>query len=356
MTAHRLGDSMKLPTRQTMVKQWNYSLPLTAKAKFYHLTPLDLCYAVKAAIPTTFTLGLQFTFLVLPLVQDLVTRLQKCLTPLQWLTHNATGISIPVARTIYVSFIRSVVDYLSPALIQLPKSCLQPLEVFQNKAMRDSSSPVINVQIGGKVMKALIDTGSSYTLLTEKATKRIGGEVNTRRNPPRLQGVTVKEAPNTTPLIVYPQPRFLKNTQPCLVKVNDENNIFLPLMNHTKREKIYRQVLVNKPDGSKRMCLDYRHVNKHLATDIYPLPRLEELVEQAAGHKYYVTLDMWEAYFQILLDEESRDLTTFSDGVTLYRFRRLPFGLNCSPAIFFSANSFGFGSSFEKGLGEKLSG
>ncbi len=45
-------------------------------------------------------------------------------------------------------------------------------------------------------------------------------------------------------------------------------------------------------------------------------------------------LDMREAYFQIMLDEESRDLTTFSDGVTLYRLRRLPFGLNSSPAIF----------------------
>ncbi len=67
---------------------------------------------------------------------------------------------------------------------------------------------------------------------------------------------------------------------------------------------------------------------------MYPLPRLEELVEQAAGHPYYVTLDMRKAYFQIMLDEESRDLTTFSDGVTLHRFRRLPFGLNCSPAIF----------------------
>ncbi len=43
---------------------------------------------------------------------------------------------------------------------------------------------------------------------------------------------------------------------------------------------------------------------------------------------------MREAYFQLMLDEESRDLTTFSDGVTLYRFKRLPFGLNCSPAIF----------------------
>ncbi len=77
-------------------------------------------------------------------------------------------------------------------------------------------------------------------------------------------------------------------------------------------------VLVNKPDGSKRICLDHRHVNKHLATDIYPLPRLEELVDQAAGHNFYATLGMCEAYFQIILDENSRDLTAFSDGVTLY--------------------------------------
>ncbi len=82
------------------------------------------------------------------------------------------------------------------------------------------------------------------------------------------------------------------------------------------------------------MCLDYRQVNKHLATDIYPLPRLEELVDQAAGHQYCVTLEMREAYFQLILDEESRDLTTFSDGGTLYRFKRLHFGLNCFPAIF----------------------
>jgi len=93
-------------------------------------------------------------------------------------------------------------------------------------------------------------------------------------------------------------------------------------------------VLVNKPDGTKRLCLDYRKVNTHLATDIYPLPRLDELVEQAAGNQFYTTLDLKDAYFQVMLHENSRDLTAFSDGVSLYRFRRLPFGLSCSPAIF----------------------
>ncbi len=84
------------------------------------------------------------------------------------------------------------------------------------------------------------------------------------------------------------------------------------------------------------MCLDYRGVNGHLAADINPLPRLEELVELASGNKYYATLDLKDAYFEVVLDESSRDITTFSDGVSLYIFKRLPFGLSCSPAIFSS--------------------
>ncbi len=43
------------------------------------------------------------------------------------------------------------------------------------------------------------------------------------------------------------------------------------------------------------MCLDYCHVNKHLATDIYPLLRLEELVDQAASHNFYTTLDIFKS-------------------------------------------------------------
>ncbi len=93
-------------------------------------------------------------------------------------------------------------------------------------------------------------------------------------------------------------------------------------------------VLVNKPSGEKRMCLDYRKVNKQLVTDIHPLLNLEELVEHVAGHHFYATLDLKDAYYQVMLDEASRDLTTFSEGVSLYRFKRLPFSLSCSASIF----------------------
>ena len=71
-----------------------------------------------------------------PIVHDLLARLHLRLAPLKWLLNNATGISIYVARTIYTTFLRSVVDYLSPALAQLPKTTLEPLEKFQNTVMR----------------------------------------------------------------------------------------------------------------------------------------------------------------------------------------------------------------------------
>ncbi len=90
-------------------------------------------------------------------------------------------------------------------------------------------------------------------------------------------------------------------------------------------------VLVNKPSGEKWMCLDYRKVNKQLVTDIHPLPNLGELVEHVAGNQYYAMLDLKYVYYQVMLDEESRDLTTFSEGISLYRFKRLPFGLSCQP-------------------------
>ncbi len=53
-----------------------------------------------------------------------------------------------------------------------------------------------------------------------------------------------------------------------------------------------------------------------------------------AGNQYYASLDLKEAYYQVLLDEESRDLTTFTEGIKLYRFKRLPIGLSCSASIF----------------------
>ena len=137
---------------------------------------------------------------------------------------------------------------------------------------------------------------------------------------------------DTTP-IRAPMYRYPEKAKPIIAKMLEEmeqKGVIEP----STAAWLSPIVLVKKPDGSQRMCLDYRQLNTRLEVDIHPLPRLEELVEAAAGNKYYTTLDLKDAYYQVLLDEESRDITTFTDGVSLYRFRRLPFGLSCSPAIF----------------------
>lgn len=82
------------------------------------------------------------------------------------------------------------------------------------------------------------------------------------------------------------------------------------------------------------MCIDFRGVNQHIKLNIQPLPGSDEMVEEMAGKRFYCTLDMKDAYYQIVFDEASRNITTFFEGLNLYRFKRLPFGLSVAPAIF----------------------
>ncbi len=73
------------------------------------------------------------------------------------------------------------------------------------------------------------------------------------------------------------------------------------------------------------MCLDYRKVNQQLVTDIHPLPNLEELVENVAGSEFYAKLDLKDAYYQVMLDEASREtLPPFQKGLTYIDLKDCP--------------------------------
>ncbi len=99
----------------------------------------------------------------------------------------------------------------------------------------------------------------------------------------------------------YPYPEKAKAITADLLKDMEERDI----IEASTTAWLNYIVLVSKPDGSKRMCLDYRGVNKNVAMDFYALPRLAELVELASGNKFYAILDLKDAYFQIMLDEDS---------------------------------------------------
>uniref|UniRef100_A0A1Y1L2Y9 RNA-directed DNA polymerase n=2 Tax=Photinus pyralis TaxID=7054 RepID=A0A1Y1L2Y9_PHOPY len=89
-------------------------------------------------------------------------------------------------------------------------------------------------------------------------------------------------------------------------------------------------------NGEKRwrMVVDFRQVNKKLIADRFPLPRIEDILDQLGRAKWFSVLDLMSGFHQILLEEDSRDITSFTVDAGTFRFKRLPFGLSVSPNSF----------------------
>lgn len=91
-------------------------------------------------------------------------------------------------------------------------------------------------------------------------------------------------------------------------------------------------VLVRKANGKARLCLDSRAVNNVTVKDAYPMPMISGIVSRLADTHYISSVDLKDAFWQIELDEPSREITAFTvPGRPLYQFRRMPFGL-CNAA------------------------
>lgn len=86
-------------------------------------------------------------------------------------------------------------------------------------------------------------------------------------------------------------------------------------------------VLVRKKDGTLRMCIDYRQLNKATIDENYPLEVFEEIFDRLQGKLVFTTLDFKSGYWQILMAEDSISLTAFTSHMGLWEWLRLPFGL-----------------------------
>ncbi|CAB3992292.1 Transposon Ty3-G Gag-Pol poly [Paramuricea clavata] len=93
-------------------------------------------------------------------------------------------------------------------------------------------------------------------------------------------------------------------------------------------------VLAPKKDGDYRFCVDFRRVNSVTKKDAHPMPRIDEILDQLGGARYFSTLDLASGYWQVPLREEDMEKTAFSVGANHYEFTALPFGLTNAPATF----------------------
>lgn len=93
-------------------------------------------------------------------------------------------------------------------------------------------------------------------------------------------------------------------------------------------------LVVKKKTGDKRLCVDYRALNRKTIKQHYPIPRIEDQIDRLAGSKYFCALDLASGYYQIPLAEQSKSKTAFVTPDGQFEFNRMPFGLANAPAIF----------------------
>lgn len=93
-------------------------------------------------------------------------------------------------------------------------------------------------------------------------------------------------------------------------------------------------IMVQKKTGDKRLCVDYRALNRKTKKDHYPMPRVEDQLDLLAGNSLFTSLDLASGYYQIPLSEESRPKTAFVTPDGQYEFNRMPFGLVNAPSVF----------------------
>jgi len=149
---------------------------------------------------------------------------------------------------------------------------------------------------------------------------------------------------NTVPPVVHPPRRIPLTVEAKLKKTLDKlENDGIITKQDGPTDWVNSLLVIEKKDGSLRICLDPRDLNKAIKREHYHIPTCEEVLAKLTGKKVFTIIDMKDGFWQVKLDNASSLLCTFNTPYGRYSMNRLPFGISSAPEVFQKRNNEIFG-------------
>ncbi|XP_011688730.1 PREDICTED: uncharacterized protein K02A2.6-like [Wasmannia auropunctata] len=149
---------------------------------------------------------------------------------------------------------------------------------------------------------------------------------------------------------IYQRPRRLPTVERDIVEKQVHDWLKDGIVKPCSSEYASPVVVVKKKDGSSRVCIDYRKLNRVMVKDRYPLPLIEDQLDKLQEAKVFTTLDLRNGFFHVNVAEDSRKYTAFVTHCGQYQFSKVPFGLCNSPSVFQRFINCVFSEEIKKGV------